>query len=256
MSDDDQSLDDEFEDSLKSPANEALERLRARERPTEEDVKLGEPYYKKRADQEQIPFLITQGGLYLGFNGILYPDYRGGQYVRSICQNADRTHRQDQCISPRELDSGGAVGSGGVLYSGNSDGYFERHDDDDGYDWETTYQQAGYEEVFKRDEMRLYVAEIKKLKAEEETAETKELLAFYEKELGLNTYQGRIKSVDPEQEKIRQRVSQNINNFYEMLEGEKYGDDESRIFAAHFRKHIKFRHGNYWYSRKWKYRYF
>ena len=187
---DDELSDDEFEERLKSPANEALTRLRARERPTEADVRLAEPFYEKRANDERIPYLIVEGGLSIGHKGILYPDYRGGQYVRSICQNADRTHRQDQCISPRELDSGGAVGSGGILYSGNSEGYFERHDDDDGYDWETTYQQAGYEEVFKRDEMRLYVAEIKKLKAEEETAETKELLAFYEKELGLNTYQG------------------------------------------------------------------
>ncbi len=248
---DDDLSDDEFEERLKSPANEALKRLRARERPTEADVRLAEPFYEKRANDERIPYLIVEGGLSIGHKGILYPDYRGGQHVRSICQCADRIIRQDQCISPRELDSGGTVGSGGLLYSGDREGnYDSRGDDDD--NWGTLNQHSAFEGAIKPGDKHLYVAEAKKLVDQGYTAKTNELLKFYEETI----YQGQIKNADPEPEKIRQRVSQNIKNFYEMLEGKKYGNDESRTISAYFRKHIKYRHGDYWYMGKWRFRYF
>ena len=255
-------IDSDLEDDLKSPANDALERLLARKRPTDEDAKLVEPFYQKLADRERVPFLMVRGGFYLGFNEILYPYYQGGDYVRQITQKED--------ISPIELDSGGWVGSGGLLYSGDPEDYSESYDDDDGNSWQTTNQQAGYEEVFDRSQLRLMLAEVERLEAEikklekqGETVETNKVLAacyddlaFYKKELGLTTYQGRIKSANPEEEKIRQRVFQNIKNFYEMLEGKEYGNDESRLIAQHFRKHITYKYGSYRYSRTWKFKYF
>jgi len=268
-------IDSDLEGDLKSPANDALERLRARDKPTDEDAKLAEPFYQKLADRERVPFLMVRGGFYLGFNEILYPYFQGGDYVRQITQTED--------ISPIELDSGGWVGSGGLLYSGDPEGYSAGYDDDDGHSWETTNQQAGYEELFDRSQLRLMLAEVERLEAEikklkvkikrlEDRGETvatnvdlasykkdlapyKEDLAFYQKELGLTTHQGRIKSADHEGEKARQRVFQNIKNFYEMLEGKEYGNDESRTIAQHFRKHITYKHGSYRYSRTWKFKY-
>ncbi len=240
----DSDLEDDF---LKSPANDALERLRAREKPTDEDAKLAEPFYQKLADRERVPFLMVRGGFYLGFNEILYPYYLGGDYVRQLTQ--------DGGISAIELDSGGAVRSGGMLYSGDPEAYSEGNDDSDGFDWETPNQQAGYEEVFDRSQLRLMLTEVERLEAQGFTEETNEDLAFYKKELGLTTYQGRIKSADPEGGKARQRVFQNIKNFYEMLEGKEYGNDESRTIAQHFRKHITYKHGSYRYSRTWKFKY-
>ena len=48
--DDDQSLDDEFENSLKSPANEALQRVEARKPPTDEDADLTGPILRELAN--------------------------------------------------------------------------------------------------------------------------------------------------------------------------------------------------------------
>ena len=148
-----------------------------------------------------------------------------------------------------------------MLYSGNSENYFEGHDDDEGFDWATPYHQAAFEGAIERKNMHSYVAEAQKLVDQGHTAETSELLRFYEETVYLKiykgkVYQGSIKSADPEEEKIRQRVSQNIKNFYEMLEGKDHGNDESRRISAYFRKHINYRHGDYWYTGKWRFRYF
>ena len=240
-------IDSDFKGDLKSSAAEAYERVVAREPPTDQDAKITGPLLKKLADRERVPFLMVRGGFILGFNEILYPYYLGGDYVRQLAQN--------ECISAIELDSGGAIGSGGMLYSGNRDGNYDSRDGDDGYDWETSNQQAGYEEVFTLNDRRLYLTEIKRLEDQGETVETNDDLAFYKKELGLTTYQGRIKSADPEADKIRQRVSQNIYNWYKKMEGEKYGNDESRIIMAHFRNHIRTGHDCY-YTPGWKFKFF
>jgi len=220
----------DLEDEFKSPAAEAYERVIAREPPTDKDAEITAQLLKKLAQREKIPFLMVRGGFILGFNEILYPYYLGGDYVRQLTQ--------DGSISAIELDSGGAVRSGGMLYSGDPEAYSEGYDDGDGFDWETPNQQAGYEEVFDRSQLRLMLAEVERLEAQGATVDTNDELAFYKKELGLTTYQGRIKSADPEGDKIRQRVSQNIHNWYKKMEGEEYGTDESRIIMAYFRKHI------------------
>ncbi len=236
---DDELSDDEFGENFKSPAHEALERLEARKPPTDKDAGLIGPILRRYADQEKIPFLVVQNGLVLGFKETPYPDYLGGHHVRHICQSAERTFLIDRCISAIALDSEGAVGGGGLLYTGDLEEYSDGHDDGDGYDWETPYQEAGFEKVFDDSQKRLMLAEIDKLEGQGETIETNKELAFYKKELGLNTYQGRTKSADPEADKIRQRVFQDVQNFYEMLEGKKFGNDESRLMAAYFRKYIK-----------------
>ncbi len=61
----------DLDENLESPARDALERLRARERPTEEDVKLGEPFYEKLADQERVPFLFVRDSFFLGFECLI-----------------------------------------------------------------------------------------------------------------------------------------------------------------------------------------
>ena len=241
-------IDSDLEDDFKSPAAEAYERVIAREPPTDKDAEISAPLLKKQAERERVPFLMVRGGFYLGFNEILYPYYLGGDYVRQLTQ-------KDEGISAIELDSGGWVGSGGLLYSGDPEGYSEGYDDDDGNSWETANQQAGYEEVFDRSQLRLMLAEVESLEAQGFTEETNEDLAFYKKELGLTTYQGRIKSADPEGRKTQQRVFQNIHNWYKKMEGEEYGTDESRKIMAYFRKHIRTGRTCY-YNGPWKFKYF
>lgn len=250
---DDEFSDDEFEESLKSPANEALERLRARERPTENDVKLVEPFYQKLADHERVPFLVVKDGFVLGFELALRANLAGYDYLRRTCQSATRTHRSDRYISVLELDSGGAVGDGGMIYSGDREGNYDSRDDSD-FDWESSNQQAGYEEVIERSTMRLMVAEKKKLEAQGYTAETNEELAFYIKELDSITYQGRIKSGNPEDEKVRQRVWQAVEYAYEDMEDEDTGTRGLRLIAAHFRKNIK-KGRDYSYTGDWIFRF-
>lgn len=258
---DDELSDDELEERLKSPAKEAYDRLRARERPTEDDVKLGEPFYKKLADQDKIPFLMVSGGFYIGFNGVLYPYYLGGDYVRLILQNNTRTFPHDRPLSINELVSGGCLGPGGLRYYPDPpdphQAYSESYDENS--NWEAPYQHSEFEEVMEPNEMRLYVAEAKKLKvkvqAGEATAKEIELLAYLNKQLGEDTHQGNIKSIDPEEEKRRQTVYHDIRNFYEKLEGEKYGTDESRRIMRYFRKHIRTAHGCYCYTGPWEFKF-
>jgi hypothetical protein len=184
----------------------------------------------------------------------LYPYYLGGDYARLILQNNARTFVQDRPLSINELVSGGAIGSGGMFY-GDSENYLEGHDDDDNNAWATPYQQSEFEGAMERKDMRLYVAETKKMKAEGATVENNPLYAHLMKLLGEDTHQGNIKSVDAEEEKRRQTVFHDIRNFYKKLEGEKYGTDESRIIMAHFRKHIRSARGCYDYTGSWKFRF-
>jgi len=139
-----------------------------------------------------------------------------------------------------------------LLYSGDREGNYDSRGNDDDYNRGTLNQHSAFEGAINRMDMHPYVAEAMKLVDQGYTAKTSALLKFYEETI----YQGEIKNADPEPEKIRQRVSQNIKNFYEMLEGQKYGNDESRIISAYFRKHINYRHGDYWYTGKWRFRYF
>ena len=240
---DDESSDDELEKNLKSPANEALERLRARKRPTKEDVKLGEPFYEKLANQERVPFLFVRDSFFLGSEclinpSLIRPNLRGYGYLRRVCQNSERTHRLDRYISAFELDSEGVVGAGGMLYSPDPQAYAESHDDDDGYDWETTNQQSAFECVIERTDMRVYAAEVKRLEGQGETVETSELLKFYKEQLGQDTHQGNIKNADREEEKVRQRVWHAFEAAYEDMEGKDTGTEELRFIAADFRKHL------------------
>lgn len=253
--------DDDFDAEFKSPAAAAHDRLIAKEPPTDSDVAITAPLLKKLADRERVPFVIVGDAIVLGFNGVLYPNVLGGRQARQILQTDSRTHEQDRRISVENLDSEGVVGDSGLLYSSGLDDPYAEHDDDDSQAWETPYQAAGYEEIFSRDQMRLMVkeverleAEVKRLEAAKETVpvKTSDLLKFHKKELGQNTYQGRIKSADPEHEKVRQRVFRNIHDFYEMIE--EYGGDEGQVIAAYFREYIKTgsdcRHTGPW---KWKF---
>ena len=244
--------DDDFDAECKSPAAAAHDRLIAKEPPTDSDVAITAPLLKKLADRERVPFLLVDGGIVLGFSGILYPQLLGGRQVRRILQSESRTYEQDRRISVANLDSEGTISDSGLLYSSGLDDSYDRHDDDDGHDWESSNQTAGFEEVFSRDQMRMMVGEVERLEAEGETIETSDLLKFYKKELNQNTYQGRIKSADPEHEKVRQRVWQSIEDFYKMLE--KCDDDESQKIAAHFRLHIK-RGSDPRYTGEWKWRF-
>jgi len=194
---DDQSLDDDLEESLNSPAANALERLEAREPPTDEDADLTGPILRQLANQERIPFLVVQDGFFLGFELSFRTDLLGYDYLRRTFQSATRTHRSDRYISALELDSGGAVGDGGLLYSGDREGNYDSPADDDGDDWETSNQRAGYEEAFTPKDRRLMIAEIKRLKGKPETPEIKKQLEFYKEFMDLHTRQGRIKSADP-----------------------------------------------------------
>lgn len=236
---DNQSLDDDLEEGLNSPAASALERLEAREAPTDEDADLTGPILRQLANQERIPFLVVQDGFFLGFELSFRTDLLGYDYLRRIFQSATRTHRSDRYISALELDSGGAIGGGGLLYSSDREGNYDRRDIDSDLDWETSNQQAGYEGVIDRSTRDWMVAEKKKLEAVGETAETNELLAFCIKELGLTTHQGGIKNADPESEEVRQRVWQAVEYAYEDMEHKDTGTDELRQLAAYFRKHVK-----------------
>ncbi len=256
---DDESSDDEIEERLKSPANEALERLRARKRPTKEDVKLGEPFYEKLANQERVPFLFVRDSFFLGSEclinpSLIRPNLRGYGYLRRVCQNSERVHRSDRYISASELDSEGAAGSGGMLY-GDSEDYFEGHDDDEGCGWEMTYQSSGFEGVITPKDRRLYLKEIKELEGQGYTIETSEELAFYKKLLGKTTHQGNIKNADPGVDMVRQRVWQAVEYAYEDMEDQDTGTEELRLIAADFRKHIE-RGKNYIYTGDIKFRYF
>ena len=246
--------DDELEEGLRSPANEALERLRARERPTEEDVKLAEPYYQKLADQQRVPFLVVRDGFILGSKLSLRTNLVGYDYLRRTLHSATRTHRSDRYISAAELDSEGAVGDGGMLYSPDPEDYFEGKDDYDSNDWEAPYQQSEYEGVIEPSTRNWMINEKEKLEARGETPETNKTLAFCIKELGLTTNQGRIKSADPEDEKVRQRVWQAVEYVYEDMEGEDTGTKELRWMAAYFRKYVK-RGRDYSYTGKIKFRF-
>lgn len=241
MSDDydDDLFDEELEEDFKSPAADALERLQARERPTDKDADLTAPILKRLASQEKIPFLIVQDGYFLGFEFSLRPDLIGYDYLRRTCQNSTRTRRLDRYISAFELDSEGVVGAGGMLYSPDPQAYFEEHDDSDGYDVETSNQQSAFECVIERADMRVYNAEAKKLEAQGETVETSELLKFYREQLDQDTHQGNIKNADREEEKVRQRVWHAFEDAYEDMEGKDTGTKETRFIAADFRKHIK-----------------
>lgn len=239
------------EEDFNSPAIDAYERVVAREPPTDKDASITEPLLKKLAEREGIPYLIVQDGFVLGFDGRLYPDLLGGHYVRRILQAAGRTLPIDRRISALELDSEGAMGSGGMLYTSDVDSCFEGCDDDDGYDWETSYTQSSYEEVIPRSEMRLMVAEKKKLEDQGYTVETSKDLEFYTKELDSITHQGRIDQLDQDREKVRQTVFQDIHDWYKKLEGEEFGTDVSRKLATHFRKHIK-TGSDCWYTGDWK----
>ena len=246
---------DDFDDDFKSPATEAYERVIARKPPTDKDAELTEPLLKKLAEREGIPYLIVQDGFVLGFDGRLYPDLLGGHFVRRILQNAGRTNPIDRRISVSSLGSDGWVGDGGMLYSGDREGNYDRRDVDDDSDWETTSQQSMYEEVIDRSEMRVMVSEKNRLLREGYTAETNKDPAFYIKELDSITYQGRISSLDQRGEKDRQKVYRNIHDWYEKLESDEFGTDASRRFAAHFRKHIR-TGSDCWYTGEWIWRYF
>ncbi len=245
MSDDydDDLSDEEIEEGFKSPAADALERLEAREPPTDEDADLTGPILKRLANRERVPFLIVQDGYIFGFeclsnSSLIRPNLIGYDYCRRTCQNSERTRRLDRYISAFELDSEGVVGAGGMLYSSDPQAYAESHDDDDGYDWETTNQQSAFECVIERTDMRVYAAEVKRLEGQGETVETSELLKFYKEQLGQDTHQGNIKNADREEEKVRQRVWHAFEAAYEDMEGKDTGTEELRFIAADFRKHL------------------
>jgi len=86
-------------------------------------------------------------------------------------------------------------------------------------------------------------------------AEWKDFAVFREWALSAGYAPGlQIDRLDQEGEKVRQRVFQDIHDWYERLEGEKFGTDESRKFATHFRKHIK-TGSDCWYTGDWKWRF-
>ena len=236
---DDQQIDDVVDQDFNSPAADALQRVEARKPPTDEDADLTGPILRELANQERIPFLVVQGGFILGFELSCRADLIGYDYLRRTFQSATRTHRSDRYISALELDSGGAIGSGGLLYSSDREGNYDRRDIDSDLDWEASNQKADYEGVIDRSTRDWMIAEKKKLETAGETAETNELLAFCIKELGLTTHQGNIKNADPEAEEVRQRVWQAVEYAYEDMEHKDTGTDELRRLAAYFRRHVK-----------------
>ena len=79
------------------------------------------------------------------------------------------------------------------------------------------------------------VAKAQALRDAGETAETSSDLAFYERELGITTYQGNVKNFVTPEERARQNVRQALTSFWDKV----IANSDTAEIGEHLRKYIK-----------------
>lgn len=216
---------------ISKKAVDALNRIDRGEALTPDQGALVRPRLVQIADRGAIPFIRSDGIFVIKES--YFPDDDGFEYIRSILMSSQRKHEQDRYISSIELYSGGAIGEYGIDYAGDPCADSWEGDDEGG--WINPYHKAAPESLYEDSTKRWMVAEAERLRAEGETAETSEDLAFYEEELGQTTFHGNVKGFVSQEERARQNVQKAIKATIDKI----IQNPETNDIGFHLKEHIK-----------------
>ena len=208
-------------------AKDALERIKNGEPLTDSQAALIRPRLQRIADSDAIPIVHANGFYLLGAG--YFPDDDGFEYLQKILMASQRLNEIDRGVHVVELYSRGCIGAFGIQYSDNVDDYGGDHDEDS---WIKPYQTAAHDAILPDSTKHYMVTEVKRLRDE---GADKELLAFYEKELGLSTFQGKSKDFVSEEEHARQNVQKaTYLAFDKIIENPK-----TKEIGGYLKEHIK-----------------